>query len=135
MARALQVAQQTIENHKQQLQIVESERDHYQAEVQQLTPKAQYTDEVLQSTSTYTFTQIAKDLGMRSVYVLTKLLQDKKIIYKQSGQWIPTAKYADKKYFDTRTAKYIKSDETIGTNISTVITEQGRQFLHTRLER
>lgn len=92
IAQAMQVLQARLQASTQQLQMAESERDYYQAEVRQLTPKAQYTDEVLQSTSTYTFTQVAKDLGMRSVYVLTKLLEEKKIIYRQSGQWIPTAR-------------------------------------------
>ncbi len=130
MAKALQVAQQTIDNHKQQLQIAQAETSRYKEEVKELTPKAQYTDEVLQSTSTYTFTQVAHDLGLRSVYVLTKFLKEKKIIFKQSNQWQPTAKVADKGYFDTRTAKYVKSDDTIGTSISTVVTEKGRQYLH-----
>ncbi len=130
MAKALQVAQQTIDNHKQQLQIAKAETEQYKEEVKELSPKAQYTDEVLQSTSTYTFTQVAHDLGLRSVYVLTKFLKENKIIFKQSKQWQPTAKVADKGYFDTRTAKYVKSDNTIGTAISTVVTEKGRQYLH-----
>lgn len=85
---------------------------------------------MLQSTSTYTLTQVAHDLGLRSVHALTKILMEKKILFRQSGQWQPTAKVATKGYFNTRTAKYIKSDNTVGTSISTVITESGRQFLH-----
>ena len=95
-----------------------------------MAPKAAYTDEVLQSTSTYTLTQIAHDLGLRSVHALTKVLMEKKILFRQSGQWQPTAKVAGKGYFDTRTAKFVKSDNTIGTSLSTVITEEGRLFLH-----
>lgn len=131
MARALIVAQQTIERNKQQLQIAQGTIERQEEEIKTLAPKAQYTDEVLQSTSTYTLTQVAHDLGLRSVHALTRILMEKKILFRQSGQWQPTAKVATKGYFDTRTAKYVKSDNSIGTSISTVITESGRQFLHT----
>ena len=131
MARALIVAQQTIERHKQQLQIAQGTIERQEEEIKTLAPKAQYTDDVLQSTSTYTLTQVAHDLGLRSVHALTRILMEKKILFRQSGQWQPTAKVATKGYFDTRTAKYVKSDNSIGTSISTVITESGRQFLHT----
>lgn len=134
MARALVVAQQTIERSKQRLQMLEGENEKLQEENQLLAPKAAYTDEVLQSTSTYTLTQIAHSLGLRSVHSLTRILMEKRIIYRQSGQWQPTAKVADKGYFDTRTAKFIKSDGTIGTGMTTVITEKGRQFLHNLID-
>ena len=130
MARALIVAQQTIERNKQQLQIAQGTIERQEEEIKTLAPKAQYTDEVLQSTSTYTLTQVAHDLGLRSVHALTRILMEKKILFRQSGQWQPTAKVAEKGYFDTRTAKYVKPDNTIGTSMSTVITESGRQFLH-----
>lgn len=130
MARALQVAQATIDNHRQRLQIAQSTIEAQEAEIQALAPKASYTDEVLQSTSTYTLTQIAHDLGLRSVYVLTERLRALGYLYKQSGQWQPTAKVADKGYFATRTAKYIKSDGSIGSSISSVLTESGRRWLH-----
>ncbi len=130
MARALQVAQATIDNHRQRLQIAQSTIEAQEAEIKTLAPKATYTDEVLQSTSTYTLTQIAHDLGLRSVYVLTERLRALGYLYKQSGQWQPTAKVADKGYFATRTAKYIKSDGSIGSSISSVLTESGRRWLH-----
>ncbi|MDO4794236.1 MAG: phage antirepressor KilAC domain-containing protein, partial [Filifactor alocis] len=106
-----------------------------QEQIVRLAPKAEYTDAVLQSTSTYTFTQIAHDLGMRSVRVLMDELRARKLIYRQSDQWQPTAKVADKGYFATRTAKYIKSNGSIGTSISTVVTESGRQFIHTLISK
>lgn len=119
-----------IEQLGQQNQMLAGENEHLTAENRQLAPKAQYTDEVLQSTSTYTLTQIAHDLGMRSVYVLQDWLMAEKILFRQSGQWQPTAKVADKGYFTTRTAKYIKSNGEIGSSMSTVVTESGRQWLH-----
>lgn len=131
MAKALKIADRTLQDQQQRIQILEGENEHLLKENKELAPKAEYTDEVLQSTSTYTFTQIAKDLGMRSVFVFQDFLKRKGIAYKQSGQWLPTAKYSERGYFATRTAKYFNGDGSIGTKMSTVVTEQGRQFLHT----
>lgn len=121
-----------IEQLGQQNQMLTGENEQLTAENRQLAPKAQYTDEVLQSTSTYTLTQVAHDLGMRSVYVLQNWLMAEKILFRQSGQLQPTAKVADKGYFTTRTAKYIKSDDSVGSSMSTVVTECGRQWLHSQ---
>lgn len=130
MARALQIANETIERSKQQLQMLEGENANLQEQNRILAPKAQYTDEVLQSDSTYTLTQVAHDLGMRSVHSLISELTRMRILFKQSGQYQPTAKVAQKGYFKTRTAKYIKPDGSIGTSLSTVVTERGRVYLH-----
>lgn len=135
LARSQEILHHRLQIAEQRLQIAEAERDHYQKEVKVLAPKAEYTDAVLQSTSTFTFTQIAHDLGMRSVRVLMDELKSRKMIYRQSDQWQPTAKVADKGYFATRTAKYIKSDGSIGTSISTVVTESGRMFLRNLLKK
>lgn len=130
MARALLVAQRTIESHKQKLQMLEGEVEVLQAEKKVLAPKAIYTDEVLQSTSTFTLTQVAHDLGFRSVYAFTAWAKEKGLLFYQSEQWQPTANVSGKGYFTTRTARYIKNDNTIGTSLSTVVTEKGRMFLH-----
>lgn len=135
IAYAMEVLNKRLSESKQRVQILEGENSHLQEQNRILAPKAQYTDEVLQSTSTYTLTQIAHDLGLRSVHALTRILMEKKMLYRQSGQWQPTAKVADKGYFDTRTAKFVKSDNTIGTSMTTVITESGRQFLHSLIEK
>lgn len=133
LARSQEILHNRLQLAEQQLQIAQGTIEKQEEAIKTLAPKAAYTDEVLQSTSTYTLTQIAHDLDLRSVHTLTRILAEKKIIYRQSGQWQPTAKVAGKGYFDTRTAKYVKSDNTIGTNMTTVVTEAGRQFLHTLL--
>lgn len=130
LARSQEILHNRLKLAEQQLQIAQGTIEKQEEAIKTLTPKAQYTDEVLQSTSTYTLTQIAHDLGLRSVHALTRILMEKKMLYRQSGQWQPTAKVADKGYFNTRTAKFVKSDNTIGTSMTTVITESGRQFLH-----
>lgn len=59
MARALIVAQKTIEQSRQRIQMLESENESLTQENRALAPRAAYTDKVLQSASTYTFTQMA----------------------------------------------------------------------------
>ena len=129
LAKALKVADATIKRKEQQLLEQKEQIDKQINTINKMKPLAEYCSEVLQSDSTYTLTQVSKDLGFKSIY---KFLDwaNKKIIYKQSKQWMPTAKYSDKDYFKTRTTKYFKSDGTIGTKMSTVVTEKGREFLH-----
>lgn len=121
-----------IENEevKQRNQMLSGENEHLTAENKALRPMADYTKEVLQSTSTYTLTQVAHDLGMRSVHVLIGELTRRRILFRQSGQLQPTAKVASRGYFSTRMAKFIRSDGAVGTSMSTVVTESGRVFLH-----
>jgi prophage antirepressor-like protein len=130
MARALIVAQDTINRQKQRVQMLEGENEHLTGEVKKLAPKAEYTDKVLQSTTTYTMTQVAKELNLRSVYVLEDRLKKAGIMFHQSGQWMLYAKYSGKGYTELRTHPYIQSDGTTGTNTITVWTEKGRAFLH-----
>ena len=129
LAKALKIADATIKRKEQQLLEQKQQIDKQIKTINEMKPLAEYTREVLQSDSTYTLTQVSKDLGFKSVY---KFLDwaNKNILYKQSNQWMPTAKYSDKGLFRTRTTKYFKSDGTIGTKMSTVVTEKGREFLH-----
>lgn len=138
---AMQILQRRIEEKEQRIQMAEttiqaqnSQLQEQRNEIATLTPMADYTREVLQSTSTFTLTQVAKDLGLRSVMVLTEFCREARILYRQSGQWLPTAKYSGKGFFETRTAKYVKSDNTIGTSLSTVVTEKGRVMLRKMME-
>lgn len=125
--------QEQLEAQQQKVQMLESENAVISEERDRLLPKAQYTDEVLQSGSTYTFTQVAHDLGLRSVHALLSELFRRKVLFRQSGQIQPTAKVAEKGYFKTRTAKFFRSDGSVGTTLSTVVTESGRAYLHSLL--
>ncbi|MDR0682033.1 MAG: phage antirepressor KilAC domain-containing protein [Dysgonamonadaceae bacterium] len=118
-----------VQAQKQLAQMLEGEKEHLTTEVKQLAPKAEYTDKVLQSTSTYTATQIAKELGMSAI-ALGRKLHDAGIMFKQSGQWMLYAKYQDKGYTSTRTHYYNHDDGTTGTKNETVWTERGRAFVH-----
>ena len=100
---------------------------HHQIEV--LEPKAEYCDEVLDSVSCLTTTQIAKELSM-SVFDLTRLLEQRKVMYKQSGQWMLYADYARKGYAKSRTKTYRDIEGEVHTRVYLVWTEEGRRFIH-----
>ena len=131
IARAMAVLQRRLEANKQQLQMARGTIEQQQEEIKQLQPKADYTDEVLQSTSTFTATQIAKEFGMSAVTLNSKLRQLGVQFY-QSGQWMLTAKYQGKGYTDMRIAKYVDSrTDEVKTSQSLVWTERGRLFIST----
>lgn len=87
-------------------------------------PKVEYHDKVLGTNSCFTTTQIAKELEM-SGGQLNILLKNNGVQYKQSGQWLLTAKYQDKGYAKTRTFVLPNGE----TKHSTVWTEKGRKFI------
>ncbi len=96
-------------------------------------PKTEYFDTVLQSNSTHTTNQIAKELGMSAI-TLNKKLRSMGIQYLQSGQWLLSYKYQNKGYTKTRTHHYTDSLGREQTNIITVWTEIGRLQIHKWME-
>ena len=100
---------------------------HHQIEA--LEPKAEYCDEVLDSVSCLTTTQIAKELSM-TVSDLTRLLEHRKVMYKQSGQWMLYADYARKGYAKSRTTMRRDIEGDMHTYTRLVWTEEGRRFIH-----
>lgn len=128
--KQLQEAEETIGEQRVEIQAAHGQIEEQQKRLEHIEPMAQYTREVLQSTSTFTLTQVAKDLGFVSIHKFTDWARERGILYRQSGQWIPNSKHCGNGYFATRTTKFVKSDNTIGTNIYTVVTERGRAWLH-----
>lgn len=88
MARALLVAQKTIERKNNRIKELENK-------VEKDKPKIEYHDKVLQPSGLLTTTQIAKDLGM-SARKLNEMLNDLGIIYKQSNTWFFYEKYQNR---------------------------------------
>lgn len=131
MARALQVAQSTIERHKQMLQQANERITIQEQEIKKAASKVQYVDNVLQSVNTYTSTQMSKELGLREAEQLHKILRERGVMFKQSGQWLLTAKYCGCNYTKPRTHSFTRNDGSTGTSTTTVWTEIGRAFLHT----
>lgn len=130
MARALQVAQATINKHQQMLEQANERIALQDTQLKQQAPKVKYVDDVLQSVNTYTSTQMSKELGLREAEQLHKILKEKGVMFKQSGQWMLTAKYCEHGYTKPRTHQFTRNDGSVGTSTTTVWTEKGRVFLH-----
>ena len=94
-----------------------------------LQPKADYCDEVLDSTDCLTMTQVAKGLGM-TVHELTQRLLKERVIYEQSGQYMLYAPYARRRYARNRTHFHRDLFGNPHTHTYLVWTERGREFIH-----
>ncbi len=109
--------------------ILKKSLDEKERLISDLQPKADYCDEVLESTDCLTMTQVAKELGM-TVHELTERLLQERIIYEQSGQYMLYALYARRKYARNRTHSYRDLFGSMHTRTYMVWTEQGRKFIH-----
>ena len=115
MIRALEIVQTTLQR-----------RDE---EIARLQPKADYTDEVLDSVTCITTTQLAKELGM-SAQELNRRLCEMRIQYWQSGQYMLYADYARRGLAKSRTHTYTVSSGTVLSEVYLVWTERGRDYIH-----
>ena len=115
MARALQIMYATLQRRDEQ--------------IAKLQPRADYADEVLQSISCFTVTQIAKELGMTG-HDLNMLLCSHKIQYAQSGQYLLYADYARQGLAKNRNFEYHTPEGELRTKTYLVWTERGRDFIH-----
>ena len=136
MARALQIAQSTLDRQKKRLAeqdlTIERQGHTIQEQSQQLqaaAPKVSYYDDTLMSTNTMTMTQVANSIGM-SVHALTGKLIKAGIIYRQSGQLLLRVPYCNCGLHKTRTNTFTHSNGTIGTSIYTVWTQKGVRFIN-----
>lgn len=131
MAKAVLLANKTIELQKQKMQMLEGKNALLEQENQELAPKAQYTDDVLQSNGTYTHSEMAKELNFRSWVAFIDACKKDGILFKhQGGMYMLYAKYSGKGYMKTRTNTFSHKDGSIGTSVISVWTEAGRHFLH-----
>ena len=103
--------------------------DMTSTELKLLAGKAEYCDEVLESVSCLTTTQIAKELSM-TVSDLTRLLEHQKVMYKQGGHWLLYADFARKGYAKSRTHSWRDLEGELHTRTYLVWTETGRRFIH-----
>ena len=92
-------------------------------------PKVKSYDDYISSDGTFTTTQIAKEYGW-GAKTLNNKLKERGIQYKQNRQWLLTAKYDGKGYTRSIPCTFTYSDGTIGTQMQTVWTTKGREFIH-----
>ena len=112
---------------------------HLEHQVDGLMPKAIYSDNVLDSVSCFTTTQVAKELGI-TAQELNRSLCALHVQYYQSGQYMLYAEYAHMGLAKSRTRYNAFLDpncdgrkEKMGkavTHTYLVWTEKGRKFIH-----
>lgn len=130
------VGQQVVKIQKSAEEILSLEGD-----IDRLMPKAFYADNVLDSISCFTTTQIAKELGM-TAQELNRALCSLHVQYYQSGQYLLYAHYAHQGLAKSRT-RYGTEDvyggcgqyaaeagSRVKTQMYLVWTEKGRRFIH-----
>ena len=115
MARALQILHATVQRRNEQ--------------IAKLQPKADYADEVLDSVSCITTTQLAKELGM-TAQELNRRLCEMRIQYWQSGQYMLYVEFARQGFAKSRTHKRVLKHGMVITEMYLVWTERGREFIH-----
>lgn len=103
-------------------------------QINELKPKADYTDRILKTTDLMTTTQIAKDYGM-SAKQFNALLHDYKVQFKQNGQWLLYSQYQSKGYTSSETVEFDRPDGTVGVRLNTKWTQKGRLFLYGLLKK
>lgn len=101
--------------------------------INELKPKADYTDIILKSKELVNTNQIAKDYGMSAIQ-FNKILHDFNIQYKQNEQWLLYRKYQDKGYTFSETIVIDKVDGTSFIKMNTKWTQKGRLFLYNTLK-
>lgn len=126
MARALRIADKTIENLK--TQVIEMN-----SVIQQMQPKVNYVDTILDSKSTVKVTQIAQDYGM-SAKAFNKVLSDLGVQHKVSRQWILYSKYQGQGYVHSQTFDITRANGNSDVVMNTEWTQKGRLFLYELLK-
>ena len=118
MARALRIADETINNYKM-----------LTAELQ---PKADFFDAVADSKSAIELGTAANVLGIKGIgrNKLFYILREKKIL-KDNNE--PYREYIDRGYFRTIEQKYSKPDGTICISIKTLVYQRGLDFIRKML--
>lgn len=91
----------------------------------QLSVKARYYDEILNSKNNVPVTQIAKDYGMSAI-AFNKMLHEYGIQYPIRNSWVLYAEYANNGYTQSKTYKYAENK----ASMHTCWTQRGRLFLY-----
>lgn len=115
MARALRIAEQTIASLK-------SEAQQMTAQIEELKPKGEYFDELVDRNLLTNFRDTAKELGIKEKDFISELIARKYIYRDQSGQLKP---YSGKE--DLFKIKEFNSRYSEHSGLQTLITPRGRE--------
>lgn len=130
-----QKQQLAIESQKQKEQIVTISRENVELgnRITGMLPKVSYYDQILESKSTMTVTQIAQDYGMSAVK-MNRILAELKIQRKVQGQWILYNNYVPCGYVHSKAVDIVRADGRRDVKYNTEWTVKGRLFLYGKLK-
>ena len=148
MAKALLVAQSTIERRDQRIKELETANKQQQARLEQascqisemskdideMKPKAEYYDMILNNKSTVLTTSIAQDYGMSAI-AFNKVLSDLGIQRKVAGQWILYTQYIKKGYMQSKPITITRRSGMKEVKYNSEWTQSGRIFLYDILKK
>lgn len=126
MARALTIAQQTIERRNFVIKMLE-------ADTERMRPKEEFYDAVAGSKTAIEMAAVAKVLNFNGIgrNKLFEILRDERILQSDN---IPYQKYIDNGWFRTIEQKYSKDGETY-INIKTLVYQKGVDGIRKILEK
>lgn len=134
MARALKMAGKTIDSLKDRCKFLGGQVAEQQKLIEEMTPKANYVDHILESKSLVATTQIAKDYGMSAIR-FNQILNSLKIQYKVNKQWVLYSKYQNCGYVHSKTIDITRSNGNPDVTMQTQWTQKGRLFLYEELKK
>lgn len=131
--KAMQVMQNKLKKLEDKTEKLETENQMQFQLIEELKPKADYTDKILQSKGTVTVNAIANDYGM-SAYAMNQKLHELKIQYKQGKQWLLYQEHRNNGYTHNKTIHFVRKDGTPDTSLNMEWTQKGRLFLYNKLK-
>lgn len=134
MARALKMAGKTIDSLKDRCKFLGGQVVEQQKLIEEMTPKVNYVDHILESKSLVATTQIAKDYGMSAIR-FNQILNSLKIQYKVNKQWVLYSKYQNCGYVHSKTIDITRSNGNPDVTMQTQWTQKGRLFLYEELKK
>ena len=134
LALAVLEAQKTIDSLKGRCELLGGQVVEQQKLIEEMEPKANYVDHILESKSLVATTQIAKDYGM-SAMRFNQILNSLKIQYKVNKQWVLYSKYQNCGYVHSKTIDITRSNGDPDVTMQTQWTQKGRLFLYEELKK
>lgn len=131
----LDIAKMLVESEERKLMLEQDnerksrEIEYHIKTIQQQAPTVQYATTVLDSLDLIATNVIAKEMGMSAIS-FNKILNERKIIYKQNSVWLLYSQYQNRGYTKTKTHTYFDSSGQSHAQIQTYWTQKGRKFLH-----
>jgi prophage antirepressor-like protein len=148
MARAILVADEAIKRRDERIRQMEQETEKQEQviqnknqqiltmanEIQDMTPKANYYDMILNNKSTVLTTQIALDYGL-TAKAFNQKLYDLRIQHKVNDQWILYSPYITMGYMHSKPVEITKHDGRRMIKYNSEWTQKGRLFLYDLLKK